>query len=435
MRRKVNLTVNSVSMLLWLVPIIGVGGLLWFLADVRFAQQWALKRAQLGAQDKWRELNAHFESGLKCRRPMLLLFQRFVIPGTLEADYALHLSNQGEHERALVLARKASLKSARRLAVHIAVLPAEATILLRLGRYEEAKEVVRRGRSLLASPAAAELAKTVAKPDLATGIVLQEGLIELCLGHLDAALRLGLEASAASVSDPARALISGVLTAKGRFPEALEALVYEPSNFDKFLEPVVAAYKSLEPDALDVLAQDQLFQETACRTDEELSGVFGPAVEMGRALVFLEVGDATNLGLALERTHSKLKSNQIMEHIFIRTRACWHAMKGDVAGVEADLARTRQLAAEKPASRSAKYETHLAAGRARFLLGQHHAATDELSTANRLALHPMEKHTSTYWLARATETAGQPLAASLFKTVVADNFGTWMQADALARSA
>src|SRR5262245_17409528 len=124
------------TVFLWSIPIIAVIGLLWFLADIKFAQQWSLKRAELGAQDRWRELNAHFESGLKYRRPMLLLFQRLVIPGALEADYALHLSNQGEHERALMLAQKASRSAARRPALHIAVLPAEATILLRLGRYE-----------------------------------------------------------------------------------------------------------------------------------------------------------------------------------------------------------------------------------------------------------------------------------------------------------
>ena len=138
---------------IWFIPIVVIAVLFWFVADIRFAQRWALKRAELGAQDKWRELNAHFESGLKCRRPMLLLVQRLVIPGAPEADYALHLSNQGEHERALVLAQKASRLSAKRPALHIAVLPAEATILLRLGRYEEVKAIVLLGRNLLASAA------------------------------------------------------------------------------------------------------------------------------------------------------------------------------------------------------------------------------------------------------------------------------------------
>lgn len=419
------------NLLLWLIPAIAVAGLLWFVADMRFAQRWSLKRAELGAQDNWRELNRHFESGLKCRRPLLLLFQRFVVPGLLEADYALHVSNQGEHERALVLAQKASRSSTRRPAVHLAILPAEAMVLLRLGRYEDARETVRRGRNLLTSAALSDLAMT--QPDLVAGIIMQEGLLEFNLGHLDAALRFGMEASAGNISDPARALISGVLTLKGRFKEALDALVYEPSDFYKFLATTPPTFEFQEETALELLSKDKLFQQTADKMNEEISGVFGPGVHIGRALVFLEAGDAANLGVALEHAQSKLKSHRIMEHIFVRTRACWNAMINNGISVEADLARARQLAAEKPASRSAKYETHLAAGRAYFLLSQYEAAIDELRAANKLALHPMEKHTATYWLARASQAANSPSAASVFQTVAADNFQTWMEADARVR--
>src|ERR1700757_2688173 len=104
----------NASLLLWMAPAAGAVGLLWLIADMRFAQRWGLKRAELRAQDKCRELDEHFQVGLKCRRPMLLLFHRFVVPGLLEADYALHLSNQGEHERALKLAEQGSKKAARR---------------------------------------------------------------------------------------------------------------------------------------------------------------------------------------------------------------------------------------------------------------------------------------------------------------------------------
>jgi tetratricopeptide (TPR) repeat protein len=420
---------HSFSLWLWSVPLFGIVGVFWFLADIKFAQRWGLKRAELGAQGKWRELNTHFESGLKCRRPMLLLFQHFVIPGTVEADYALHLSDQGEHERALVLAQKASGRSAKRVAVHLAILPAEATILSRLGRYDEARTVIEKGRSLLGGPSCSSLPEITSR-QLAAGLAMQQGLMELHLGNLDAALKFGTEACAGNVSDPGRAVVSGALRARGRFKEALEVLVYESSNFDKFLEPALA---SMEPHDVDSLARDKLFVETARQTDEQLSGVFGPAVEMGRALVFLEAGDGTNLGLALQRTQSKLKANQIMEHIYIRTRACWLAMGGDATGMEADLARARQLAAEKPASRSAKYETHLAVGRANFLLGRHGAAVEALKGAHDLGLHPMEKHTATFWLARATEMVAPLSAGSLFKAVVADRFGTWMEADARTR--
>lgn len=408
------------NILLFLV-IAFVLGVFWFLADIKFAQKWSLKRAELGAQDKWRELNAHFETGIRCRRPFLLLFQRFVIPGLLEADYALHLSNQGEHERALVLAETASRKSAKRPDIQITVLAAKASVLMRLGRYADAQKATDLGRELIRnSPPSAN-----SSPNYGNDIVVTQALIELNLGNLNAALQLGTEASAAAISDPARALISGALTAMGRFQEALDALVYEPSRFEMFLKP----------DDRELLAKDKMFQESADMTNEELSGVFGPAISLGRASVFLETGDTANLGEALERTQKELKSNQMMEHIFVRTRACWHAMRGDVAGVEADLAKARQLTDEKPASRSAKYEYHLAAGRARLLLGQVEAAIIELESACRLALHPMEKHTSTYWQARANQSANQSSAATLFKAVIANGFSTWMDADSRVRYA
>ena len=415
---------HPLSSILWLVTILVLGGLSWFLADMRFAQRWSLRRAELGAQDKCHELNQHFESGLNCHRPMLLLFQRCVIPGLLEADYALHLSNQGEHERALVLVEKAARKSSGRPQIQIAVLPAKATVLLRLGRYAEAKEVVRLGKSLVANPHRSELDGSLAPRQGASNILLQEGLMELELGNLDAALKLGVEASEGPVPDPARALISSALTAKGRFQEALDALVYKPSGFDKFLKP----------EHLEMLGEDELFRESAQKMDEVLDNVFGPAINLGMALVFLEADDAENLGAALERTQSQLKAHQMMEHIFVRTRACWHAMKGNVAGVEADLTRTRQLTDHRPASRSAKYEYHLASGRAGFLLGRHDAAIEELGAATRLALHPMERHTSHYWLARANQAANPPAAAELFKTVIADGFATWMETDSRDRT-
>ena len=89
--------------------------LIWFIADLRYDRQWSRKRAELGAQSRWKVLNRHFEAHLACRRPLLRLFRAWVGPGLLEADHAIHLSNQGDHEQALQWAERAVNKSARRL--------------------------------------------------------------------------------------------------------------------------------------------------------------------------------------------------------------------------------------------------------------------------------------------------------------------------------
>ena len=412
--------------LVWFGMIVGgaIAAVTWFLADIRHLQQWSLKRAELGAQDKTTELERHFQSGLNSRRPMLRLFRRLAIPGLLEADYALHISNQGENDRALILAKQASAQAARRAATHLAVLPAEAMVLLRLGRYEQAGQVVQIGKDLMASQSV-ELAKDPGYPGLRAGIIQQAAMIEMNLGNLEAALKLGIEASAATVSDPARVLLSGILALQGRFKEALDALAYEPSSFSKFLNP----------EDLEWLEKDKVFNETARQTNEELSSVFGPAIDLGRALVFVESGDVKSLGQALEQVQSKLKSHRIVEHIYLRTRALWYAMNADVQGMETDLIRVRQLAADKPASRSAQYETHLASGRAFLLLNHADKACSELESANKLALHPLEKHVSLYWLARANQAAGNVRAKNQFEMVVADGFGTWMKNDSRSRSA
>ena len=128
-----------------------------------------------------------------------------------------------------------------------------------------------------------------------------------------------------------------------------------------------------------------------------------------------------------------MKSHPVVEHIYRRLRACCCAAKADAAGAEDNLAGARRLAEEVP-SRSAKYETHQGAGRAYLLLGRNEAALAELQAAVQLALHPLERHSTNYWLARAAEAAGhRQEAARLLTLVTADRFDTWMCADARAR--
>jgi hypothetical protein len=69
-----------------------------------------------------------------------------------------------------------------------------------------------------------------------------------------------------------------------------------------------------------------------------------------------------------------------------------------------------------------------------LLLGRNQSAVSEFQTFAQLALHPMEKHRTTYFLARATAATGQAQeAARIFSLVITDGFNTWMYADARAR--
>jgi tetratricopeptide (TPR) repeat protein len=167
--------------------------------------------------------------------------------------------------------------------------------------------------------------------------------------------------------------------------------------------------------------------------EEEAAGVFRPGQYIEAANACLEAGDLQNMEQALARAERELKPHPIIEHKYRQMRACCCAAKKDAVGAEDNLARVRELADEVP-SRSAKYETHQAAGRAYLLLGRNESALAELHAAVQLALHPLEKHSTNYWLARAAEAVGQQQeAARLFGLVAADGFDTWMCADARAR--
>ncbi len=200
-------------------------------------------------------------------------------------------------------------------------------------------------------------------------------------------------------------------------------LVYEPSN----------ALDFFSPEQLQQVTKDELGKGLVLAMDREAAGVFRPGRYLGIAQVCLEAGDADNLEQALDRVAAELGSHPVVAHIYYRVRACCCALKADAPGAENNLEQARALANEVP-SRSAKYETHHFAGRAYWLLGRSEAALAELHTAGQLALHPLEKHSTNYWLARAADAAGHGReAARLFSLVAADGFNTWMRADAEAR--
>jgi hypothetical protein len=95
------------------ILLLPVALLLWFIADMNYSLRRSKRRAELEARGDWNALNVAFEKALKCRRPMLLLFERFATPGHLEARYASHLSKQGDEDRALSLVDRALAKAIR----------------------------------------------------------------------------------------------------------------------------------------------------------------------------------------------------------------------------------------------------------------------------------------------------------------------------------
>jgi tetratricopeptide (TPR) repeat protein len=400
----------SGSLTLLLVILGGLGLLQLFVADMSYDRQWSQERADLGAQGKWKELNEHFEGRMRTRRPLLRLFRAIASPGLLEADYAFHLSNCGLNEAGLEWADRAVRKSRFRKCLAEMTLSCRGTILCRLGRYDEARAAAAQAKSLVGNAGFPELV---------------EAMVALYLGNLETALCLARTLlSHPRAKEAARVMVSGVLSLLGRYQQALDMLVYEPSNVQVFFSPK----------GLRAMTSDEAGQRLVLTMDQELAAITRPAQHLAIADVCLQAEDRENCEHALERAARELKSNLAIQHIYERSRATCCAMGGDVLGTEQHLALARQLADEFP-SRSAKYETHQAAGRSYLLIGRPEAAVVEFRAAAQLALHPIEKHSTNYWLARATEAAGDlEAAACLYNRVTADHFDTWMSADAIARS-
>jgi len=394
--------------------------LLWFIADMNYSLRRSKRRAELGARGDWKALNVDFESAMKRRRPMLLLFERFVTPGLLEARYALHLSNQGEQDRALGLADRALAKANRWRPTWGSIVASPAQnrqmilttrghILCRMGRYADA---------LQAAASAKSLAPAAPMPKLV------EGLVYFYQGNLEAALRCGeMVINTQTANDAARALICGAKTLNARFQEAIDVMDYQPVN--------AAAFFSREQ--LELMESNHNSQQVVLAMDREVAGVFRPTKFIAIADVCLEAGDTQNMAVALDRAETELGGNPQVRQMYYRLRACCWALQGEVAKAEDNLAQARTLTDEFP-SRLSRYEMHRSAGRVALLLGRCGEARTQLLAALDVALHPLEKHTTRYWLGRSAEASGHAEeAVSLLSAVANDAFTTWMSADAANR--
>jgi len=394
--------------------------LLWFIADMNYSLRRGKRRAELGARGDWKALNVDFENALKCRRPMLLLFERFVTPGLLEARYSLHLSNQGDQDRALALADRALIKANRWRPTwgpliatpaqnRQIILTTQGLILCRMGRYADALQSAAFAKSLYPS---------APMPNLV------EGLVYFHQGNLEAALRCGeMLINTQPANDAARALICGAKSLNARFQEAIEVMDYQPVN--------AAAFFSREQ--LELMQSDRHSQEVVLAMDDEVAGVFRPAKFLAIADVCMDAGDTRNMGVALDRAETELGGNPEVRQMYYRLRACCWALKGDAAKAQENFAQARTLTDQFP-SRSSRYETHRTAGKVALVLGRCEGARTQFLAALDLALHPLEKHTTRYWLGRSAEACGHAEeAVSLLSAVADDAFTTWMSADATNR--
>lgn len=383
--------------------------LLWALADLKALLRGDRRRAELSLEGNWEELNRHFEATLRTWRPFGRLLRALFTPGIIEAQFANHLYSQGRHEAGLAMADRAVAKAAGRPRILRAALATRVQLLTGLARYDEARAAVEQGRSLGADP---PLAEVVA------------GLVELYCGRPDEALKAAQAALAdPRTEDPARMVASSAHRVKGEFREAVAVLLYSPADIRVFYSADEYRRVTRVPEGAQLVALLR----------QEREGVVQPSRYLAAVEVYLDQEDWNGAIYALGRAEGQFGRNPTLVKIYEELAALTCAGEKDAAGVERHLKAAREWV-ERVGARGWAFDHHVRAGRARFIQGRFEGAIAELVQAEKLWLHPFDKHSVRYWLGRAHEAAGRrEEALRQYRAVAADGFATWMGRDAAAK--
>lgn len=393
--------------------------LAWFAADMRSILKSGQRKNQLSIEGRWQELDQHFERTSRPGRPFVWLHQKYLLPGTVAVQHALFLHNQGRFEEALAKADQAirqvenkprffkGLHRAATLKSLWGAYSARKLTLTGLGRYDEARKVAARLQQLAGAGCPQNTALAV---------------LEFSCGHLDAALEV---AQAMLPKDPQydpmcviAALAHGM---KGDFDQAVQTLLYEPGDMTKFYSPAGLEAVRRVPEGPKLIELQ----------NKKLAGVFQPARLLVLANVYLVQEDLENASRVIDQAEKKLGPEPGIQASYCRYRACCLAAQGKATEAEHHLERMRAIVKQLP-KRSLIWETHFTAARSYLYLGRPGDALAELIEAQRLVLHPIEKHVTAYWIAQAHVAAGSPHEAiPYYQNVAADAIPSWMRKKAL----
>ena len=404
--------------------VITVVVLSWFAWDMRSILKAGQRKNQLSIEGRWKDLEAFYEQSAKPHRPFVWLYRNYLLPGGVAVQHGLFLFKQGRLEEALVkvdlgirqiegkplIFRPCYRSVTFKTRGH--ALNARLLILTGLGRYDEARAV------------AAQWLQLKGGNDCPNAPL---ALLEYKCGNLDEALTQAQAVPPGdSQYDTMRSVTALVHSAKGEFDEAIQALGYEPSDIKVFYSP--AGFKTMHesPEGVKLVELQR----------RKHAGVFQPARLLRLAIVYLAKEEYENAQRVLDQAEKLLGPEPAIQSTYCQARACSLAALGKAAEAEAYIERMRAIVQQTP-KRGLIYETHYATGRSYLFLGRPGDALVELMAAQGFVLHPVEKHFTNYWIARALEAAGDPQrAVPYYQIVAADPIASWMRkgaAEALRR--
>lgn len=413
-----------ISNLYLINSLVAIGLLSWLAMDMRFILKAGQRKNQLSIDGRWKELDEYFEYISNSWRPFVRLHNRYFLPGSFQVQHALFLYQRGRFEDSLAKVDQGimwlktkpqifkSIHKSATLATLCGALKARTLILTGMGRYDEARQASDELRGL-------EQSGSSSNPPLA--------LLEFSCGRLDEALALTQAVPPKDAQyDSMRVITALTLNMKGEFDQAVQALLYEPGDMTKFYSPEGLKRVSGTTEGAKLIELQ----------NKRIAGVFQPARLIVLAKGEISREDFRGADLALDQAEKKLGREPGIQFSYCRYRASSMAAQGKVAEAEDYIHRMRTIVKELP-KRSLFWETHFAAGRCYLYLSRFGDALAELEEAQRFVLHPIEKHSTNYWIGRIHEVAGDHSKASPFyQAVVADSIPSWMRkkaAEALDR--
>ena len=401
------------------LSLAAIGVLAWFALDMRSILRASQRKNQLSIEGRWKELDEHFKRTSNTWRPFARLQSRYLLPGTIQVQHALFLYKQGRFEEALTKVDQAirwlkgkpqifrSIHRSATFKTLCGALKTRTLIFAGMGRYDEARQT------------AAEL-KQMGGSDTSPNSSL--ALLEFHCGQLDEALSLAQAVSREDAQfDAMRGIAALVLCAKGEFDQAIQSLMYEPGDVSRFYSPEGLKLVSGSPEGARLIELQ----------NKKLAGVFQPARLIILAKVHIARKDFSNADLALDQAEKKLGPEPGIQMSYCRYRACSLAAQGKAAEAQDYIQRMQAIVKQLP-KRSLRWETHFATGQSYLYLERFGDALTELAGAQQLALHPIEKHSTAYWIARTHGAAGDGhKAIPYYQTVAADPIPSWMRKNAI----
>jgi tetratricopeptide (TPR) repeat protein len=396
------------QLLTWVIVLAVLGLIIWYREDMRSILGWTRDKNRLSLDGRWDELEEHFKRAEKNRRPFVWFHRKYLNPGNLQTQYALFLFNLGRLEEALSKVDEAArrieakpwifqsyfssgTRTTRRGSLRTRIL-----ILSGMGRYDEARQ------------AGAELQKfegTGGKP------VSALALLEFYCGHLDEALAIAEKAAPEdSQDDSMRGIAALCHSIKGDYHLALRALSYEPTDVTKFYSDSGMQLMNASPEGSELLALKQL----------KLAGIFPPARWIKLAQVHIASKDFASADHALDRAEKSLGPEPGLRAGYHRCRARSFAEQGKGPEAEKHLEHLRVIVKERP-KRGLLWELHYTAGQSYLNLNRLNEALAQLQEAQKWLLHPIEKHSTNFWMAKAHEALGNQSEAIRYYQMVADD--------------